>query len=322
MDNFLILKRLCVSRESITVFGMSKQSKTTISSIQRRLLESNALICADEAEDILYQHSILCQTCLPYRNPGDDIQVWERVNGHIGLSIQAGRGQDGVGGFRSVGLPFGPKPRLILAHINSEAIRTGSSTVDVGDSMTAFIRRLGIDVSGKSIKAIKEQLLRLSKATIQMDIVKDTEQHLINTPFFSRLSLWYPQDPQQKVLWHSEVRLSEEYFDSLQKHAVPLDERALRALSHSAMGLDIYAWLAQRLHRVPQGRGQFVSWAALKGQFGAGYERMADFKKVFRRTLKMVHTQYQGAKFDLTGRGMTLHNSVPPVKGRMALVSK
>jgi hypothetical protein len=43
------------------------------------------------------------------------------------------------------------------------------------------------------------------------------------------------------------VRLSQEYFDSLTAHAVPLDERAISGLAHSAMGLDVYSWLAQRL---------------------------------------------------------------------------
>jgi len=51
---------------------------------------------------------------------------------------------------------------------------------------------------------------------------------------------------------------------SLQKHAVPLDERALAGLAHSSLALDTYAWLAQRLHRVPRGKPQLVPWASLK----------------------------------------------------------
>lgn len=49
---------------------------------------------------------------------------------------------------------------------------------------------------------------------------------------------------------------------------MPLDERAVAALSHSAMGLDIYAWLSQRLHRVDPRKPAFIPWTALKGQFG------------------------------------------------------
>ena len=47
-----------------------------------------------------------------------------------------------------------------------------------------------------------------------------------------------------------------DYFDSLTRFAVPMDERAIAALAGWAMALDMYCWLAQRqLHRVPAGHG-------------------------------------------------------------------
>ena len=42
------------------------------------------------------------------------------------------------------------------------------------------------------------------------------------------------------MFWPS-VRLSQDYYDSLTRYAVPLDERAIAALAHSALALDIYA---------------------------------------------------------------------------------
>ena len=113
-----------------------------------------------------------------------------------------------------------------------------------------------------------------------------------------------------------------DYFLSLQRHAVPLDERAVAALAHSAMGLDIYAWLAQRLHRIDPARPAFIPWAALKDQFGQGYGRMNNFKRVFRHTLDMVLTQYRAARLDLDGHGMTLRASPPPVRKRLAVVHR
>jgi hypothetical protein len=60
--------------------------------IQSRLIETAAR-CAQEQDDqsILYQHSVFCQTCLPHRNPGDDVRVWERVNGRTHLEVMAGK---------------------------------------------------------------------------------------------------------------------------------------------------------------------------------------------------------------------------------------
>ncbi len=48
--------------------------------------------------------------------------------------------------------------------------------------------------------------------------------------------LWLDKNEHQRVLWPSTIRLSHEYFDSLKKHAVPLNEADFAALAHTAMG--------------------------------------------------------------------------------------
>ena len=111
-----------------------------------------------------------------------------------------------------------------------------------------------------------------------------------NTNIVTKLDLWPPNHPHQRSLWRSEIRLNTDYFASLVAHAVPLDERAVVALSHSAMALDIYTWLAQRLHRVPHGRTDLVPWTSLFEQFGAGYTRLRAFRSFFVKQLAAVHT--------------------------------
>ena len=86
------------------------------------------------------------------------------------------------------------------------------------------------------------------------------------------------------------------------------------------MALDIYAWLAQRLHRIEFGKSQFVAWKALKDQFGFNHKRINDFQAVFMKALWQVHSQYRGARIDIDDRGMTLHHSPPPIQGRIATV--
>jgi len=100
-------------------------------------------------------------------------------------------------------------------------------------------------------------------------------------------------------------------------NAVPLNEMAVADLSHSAMALDLYTWLAQRLHRIGRTGSQFVPWTALLEQFGQGYGRIRKFREVFRATLRVVHAVYPDARFDVDGRGMTLFNSRPPVPYRL-----
>ena len=79
------------------------------------------------------------------------------------------------------------------------------------------------------------------------------------------------EDSRQRVLWPARLVLTTDYYEDLQERAVPLSNDALLALRGSALALDIYAWLAHRLHRIPDRHGAFVSWANLKQQFGDEY---------------------------------------------------
>jgi hypothetical protein len=135
----------------------------------------------------------------------------------------------------------------------------------------------------------------------------------INTQIVHAFDLWFPKQPDQRVLWPSTVRLSEDYFQSLGRHAVPLDHRAIAALSGSSMALDVYVWLAQRLHRIAGSKGQFVPWVALHEQFGQGFARVRDFRRRFLHTLQQVQSAYPDARFDADDKGVTLHHSRPPV---------
>jgi hypothetical protein len=220
-------------------------------------------------------------------------------------------------------LPFGPKPRLVLAHLNAEALRTGSPEIEIEASLTAFVKRIGLDPKGRNMRIIKDQLSRLSAAQVRMAVIY-SEEHIrqVNAHIVSGFDLWFPKDDRQRVLWPSTVCLSLDYFASLTKHAVPLDERAIAALSHSAMALDVYCWLAQRLHRVAPARPAFVPWNALRDQFGWHYSTVRKFRQNFRVVLGLVCTQYRGARIEAEQSGLILRHSAPPVKARMALVAK
>ncbi len=274
-----------------------------------------------EPTAILYQHSILCQTGLPYRNPGDDVRSWERRNGTARLKIKAGEAMHPeMGELMPLGLPYGPKPRLILAHLNSEALRRCSPVVEVEASLTAFVKRLQLDTGGRTIGTIKDQLARLAASSITLGLIHDGHAITVNAHIVSAFDVWFPKEEDGRVLWPKLLRLSSEYFDSLSRHAVPLHEQALMALSGSAMGLDVYAWLAQRLHRIEWGQRVLVPWPVLQAQFGWHYDRTRKFREVFRQTLRLVHGQYRAADVELDDKGMTLRHSPPPVKGRTGIV--
>jgi hypothetical protein len=287
----------------------------TLTRHQKKLVETSAQIQAVRPDRIDFLHTVQCQCGIPYNNPGDDVRVWDRSQGGAALRIEAGSVFDpNADAFVELGLPYGEKPRLVLIHLASEAVRTGSPVVNVEESMTAFARSLGIETNGRHLRTLKDQLSRLAASTVRMGMkVEEGRAFQYNTQIVEGLDLWFPKQPDQRVLWPSTVRLSDQYFQSLGRHAVPLDHRAVGALAGSSMALDVYVWLAQRLHRIPPGKDQFITWKAMHDQFGQGFARVRDFRRRFLHTLHQVRAAYPDARFDADDQGVTLRHSRPPV---------
>jgi Plasmid encoded RepA protein len=289
----------------------------TLTRHQEKLVEASAAIRSNPPEKLNFLHTVQCQCGIPYKNPGEGVLEWDRKQGNASLRIEAGSAIDpATGDFKRLGLPYGEKPRLVLIHLATEAVRTGSPVVDVEESMTAFARSLGLETNGQQLRSLKDQLARLAAATVRMGVVEEGRAVQVNTQFVSAFDLWFPKQADQRVLWPSTVRLSEEYFQSLGRHAVPLDHRAVAALASSSMALDIYVWLAQRLHRVPAGKPQFIAWDVLHEQFGQGFARIRDFRRRFLQTLHQVESAYPAARLSADHQGLTLSHSPPPVPSR------
>lgn len=297
----------------------------TVTPIKRRMIESSVQIMGQPADEFLYQHTLFCQTVLPYRDPGPNVRKWEREQGQISLRLEAGYIRPITGtGYVPIGLPFGPSARLILCHLNTEALRHGSPSIEVEGSMTAFVSRLqGRHPTGPEIRRFKDQVSRLSAALIRMALVREERALQVDTKIIGSFELWKDKSEEGQGTFPSVINLSPQYFESLQSHAVPLDERAIAALAHNSMALDVYCWMAQRLHRVDPRRFQFLAWANLHEQFGQGYKDIRFFRRDFLNVLGMVKAQYPAAKFRLDTderRGLVLFNSPPPVQRRAVLV--
>jgi hypothetical protein len=111
------------------------------------------------------------------------------------------------------------------------------------------------------------------------------------------------------------VRLSETFFEQLKRHPVPVDDAAIRAINRHSMALDIYCWLAYRLHVLSGDRT--VSWKALHAQFGGGVSRLDHFRTVFTENLNLALAVYPDAKVEVEGQGLTLQPSRAPIASRI-----
>ncbi|MDO1451310.1 replication protein RepA [Rhodocytophaga aerolata] len=275
------------------------------------------IVLPSEHNELLFQHAILCQVYLPYRDPGNEVKIWERRQGKACFAIHT------TPVFNpqthkydiNMGLPFGPKARLVLTHINTLALQQRTPLIEVAETFSSFVTSLGLPRNGKQIASIKNQLARLAASMISVAFSPQPRYAFqADSKIIKGFDLTFPKEDNQRVVWNNTIALSEDYFQSLMNHAVPLDKRHLSVLANNAMALDIYVWLAQRLHRVEQGKPEFVHWQGLKDQFGDGYDRIDNFKAIFRHTLSLVLTQYNSAKIEEDkNKGFILKCSPPPV---------
>lgn len=288
----------------------------------RRVIESAAQVRKYPPQRTDFLHAVLCQVGMP-RKQGK-ARVFERNSGTVSMRLEAGtlfrRGK-----FVDQPLPYGTRPRLVMVHISSEAMRTGSREVHIGDSMREFLIALGIEPSGGprgGYRMFKKQMEALAASRLTLGVSVRSRDVTINMQPISRFEAWLTHDGKQRGLWPGVMKLSQEFYDTLTAHAVPLDHRALGALKHSALALDIYTWLAHRLCRIKKPEGVMVSWRNMRDQFGQEYRDPKNFKRKFRQAMHEVRAVYPDARIENTNGGLTLRNSKPPIARTSVLVRR
>jgi hypothetical protein len=276
-----------------------------------RLIEEALAIEAEEARSagaLGFMARMLVQATMPHRDPGE-VSAWGRRNGAFSLVIQPGMTIDAKTHVPlSIGLPYGSLPRLLLAWISTEAVRTREPLVVLGDTLSSFMRELDLIPTGGrwgSITRLRMQMKRLFSASISCTYEGNDQWSNAGFRIADETHLWWdPKQPHQADLWHSTVTLGQKFFQELIEHPVPVDMRALKALRRSPMALDLYCWLTYRMSYLR--KDTVIPWYSLQAQFGADYSRERDFKAKFNESLRKVLTVYTAAKAQPAQGGLLL----------------
>ncbi|MGE3916367.1 MAG: replication protein RepA [Hyphomicrobiaceae bacterium] len=241
-------------------------------------------------DDLRHVHSVLAICGLPYKRMPLDVRTFERRQGNMALDVSAGFLRDDRGEQVIQPLPYGPKARLILMHLCSQAIYNKSAIIDLNDTFTAFVRELGFNDSGGprgALTAFKHQLNALAACSMSLSVwqpgVRVRTERI--TPIKS-FDLWLSGNLHQRALWPSNLTFSLDFYESLKSHALPVNIRAVRAFAGSARTLDAYYWLSYRITRLT--KRSVISWEALAAQFGGDYARQRDFRKGFADDLRVL----------------------------------
>ncbi|MFI6959655.1 replication protein RepA [Nocardia sp. NPDC050408] len=293
-----------------------------MSSRELELANAAAELWASPEQEIGYLARLFSQTSLPYQNPGD-LPVWYRRNGALTLTVQPGVHIDAHGNAKSLGYPYGTVPRLLLTWLSTEAVRTKSPELLLGESLSDFMRKLDLTPTGGktgTITRLRGQMERLFQANLSVRIDDGDPDHQAGAKLSvaSSYDLWWAKGDQPALL-PSTVRLTGEFFDEVTTRPVPVDLGALRALRRSPMRLDIYAWLTHRMSYLQ--RQTVIPWEALRFQFGSTLkdtkQGRLQFKRDFERHLKEVLVVYRDARVEVSPAGVILRPSFThvPYKG-------
>ena len=262
----------------------------------------NLLVGASEADpDLGFMARLMALCSLPRTNPGNRLQ-YKRVNGPYKLIMIAGGDNK---------LPFGNLPRLLLAWVCTEAVRTGSRELVLGKSLSDFMRSLGVYSSdGKAYIRLRNQMDRLFSATVQLIYEDELGKATVNSLIADSTAFWWnPKRPAESTLWESKIYLSEPFFNEIIRHPVPLDLNILKALKRSSLGLDLYLWLTYRTFTLK--RPLRLCWPQLYRQFGAHPIKAKDhytvkgFRKDCLRELKKIKTAWPGLNYAM-GTGVLI----------------
>jgi hypothetical protein len=263
---------------------------------------------AEHAGAMAYFARILVLATMPHSRP--KTSQFQRTNGKFTMTMVAMND--------AVGLPYGSIPRLVLAWLSTEAVQTRSRRVELGRSLSEFMRQLGMVPTGGQrgdITRLRNQMNRLFAAAISCSYADEDDGYDGRRSFLiaDKIDLWWnPRRPDDQTLWESTVLLGEQFYQELIDHPVPLDMRALKALKQSPLALDIYAWLTYRMHALRE--PVVIPWAALEAQFGAAYGATRDFRVKFLRRLKDVLVVYPRARItEVPGQGLQLAPSLTSI---------
>jgi hypothetical protein len=283
-------------------------------SVATQLVDRAVNKAVTAAEGISFQYVPLIQCSFPHADP-KHATTFTRKNGWLELTLGTTR--------PDAGLPYGVPARLLTIYCTSEAVRTNSPEIYLGDSVHEFLRRLDVPITRGargSLSVYANQLLRLIHSTVSIDEnIRDgagrSGLHIRQALFVEEAQLWW-DDPErgkgagQGAIGNgSSLVLSSVLFHSILERSAPLATDAIKRLRKSPMDLDVYAWLVHRLFHM--GKPSMVSWSQLSQQFGHSYREQRTFRRFFLDSLKRVSVVYPEAKLKISDAGVLLLPSRP-----------
>ena len=291
----------------ILAHGVDGARARAATKTERQAVDAAAAVLSEEESRLGITHAGFAMTSLPHKRIEE--ALWRREGHRTTLLVESGRHRNGD----FIGVPYGSIARLILLYLQTEAVRTNSPEVELGRSMKSWMGRMSLTTGGRTYQLVAEQARRISgcRLTFFTDRENGAETRHNGAFVQDAISLSGVVDDDQPTLWQDRVRLDQGFWRSLREHPVPVREEAIKAIGTRSLAIDVYIWLAYRLHALP--KSTMVSWPAIHGQFGAGFRLARQIKPTFLEALTLALAVYPEARVGMEKEGLTLHPSAPAV---------
>ena len=311
----------------LMLFGAEELKRRTDDPQEAARIDIAQQALLDDGRDISFLHRGFCHCGLPLRRPADDLEAWKRSDGKFALTVRGGEYRTPDGGEIIIGVPYGPKARLLSMYIATELKdprrHADDRWIEFG-RVTEWLRSVGVTPSGGprgSIAATKEQLIRLSFAHWNMMMAVDGEDRvwfhnemLIETGTIAGREIeFWREEKYAKLSWPQALRLTDNAHRRLREQSVPIAAARLRLISNSAAAMDFFLYLGFRLPRIPAGEKVRLTWSDMMRQFGMTEQPVSEFRRTFAESLKNALAAYPEANVEITGEGLIMRRSDPAV---------
>lgn len=271
------------------------------------VLEDAVTIIEEEDRELWYLYSSLCTLMLPTSKTSETKHTVQYPNKCLEIESSAG-------------LPYGSVARMLIMYLSSKAVKSRNPTVELGRSLRSFILDLSYKPNyneGEINDQVIEQLNRIFHSTYY---IKQREESKSRNDGVEEITIT-ENNVRFNILSKSanardfvdgfqnderiEVTLSDDYFNELIKHAVPLSLEVIKKLKKSPLALDLYVFLSYRSNT---NRVIGAKLSSLKKQFG--HKETWRFQQRLSAALKLVSKHWPGSNFRIQKNILI----IPPTK--------
>ena len=292
----------------------------------------------DAGERPFFLHSVMVQCFLPQKRLPLEQRNYESHHGRASLRIEAGAIIDPArpGTFVECPIPWGSRARLIFPYIVGYAVQHNTPVVDMGKSLRAFLRVIGMSTTGGSThRAFTNQVHAIASCHLSLGEWRENEDPTFdpesgaslgyaqqaqqrNARIVDEIDFWMVRDERQRAMWRSEMTLSTAFFEAVKTRLVPIRISHLVRLASSPRRQDEYVWLAYRTRTIPRWRPVRIPLRALHPLFAPDIapSNARLFKQRLGNDLRAIAKVYPGFRVSLEKDMLVLAHSKPPVPPR------